>query len=87
MWPRRLDRPNRSGRAWPDHSGARHSFASAPGKDAWAAPSPGCAGDSPRADEVRYLANPFTRTELGDFEATGITGRRAEMWAKGSEPW
>jgi superfamily II DNA or RNA helicase len=41
----------------------------------------------PEHDQVRYLANPFTRTELGDFEATGITGKWAEMWRKGLPPW
>jgi hypothetical protein len=41
----------------------------------------------PEYDDVRYLANPFTRTELGDFEATGITGKWVEMWAKGQKPW
>lgn len=38
-------------------------------------------------DEVRYLDDPFATTELGDFEATGIRGDWAKMWAKGREPF
>ena len=34
-------------------------------------------------DEVRYLDDPFASTDLGDFEATGIRGDWAKMWAKG----
>ncbi|TDL33760.1 helicase-related protein [Arthrobacter nitrophenolicus] len=38
-------------------------------------------------DEVRYLDNPFATTDLGDFDATGIRGDWAKMWAKGTEPF
>jgi superfamily II DNA or RNA helicase len=38
-------------------------------------------------DEVRYLGDPFATTELGDFEATGIRGNWAKMWAKGTFPF
>jgi hypothetical protein len=31
-------------------------------------------------DEVRYLDDPFSATDLGDFEATGIRGDWAKMW-------
>jgi hypothetical protein len=41
----------------------------------------------PDHDRVRYLANPFIRTEFGDFEATGVTGKWAEMWERGQPPW
>jgi hypothetical protein len=34
-----------------------------------------------------FAGHPFVRTEFGDFEATGITGRWAEMWARGKPPW
>lgn len=38
-------------------------------------------------DDVRYLDDPFATTDLGGFEATGIRGDWAKMWAKGSEPF
>ena len=38
-------------------------------------------------DEVRYLNDPFSATDLGDFEATGIRGHWAKMWAKGTLPF
>ncbi len=38
-------------------------------------------------DDVRYLDDPFSRTELGDFEATGIRGDWAKTWAKGTHPF
>jgi hypothetical protein len=41
----------------------------------------------PEHDEVRYLANPFTHTEFGDFEATAIVGKWTDMWEKGRAPW
>ena len=37
-------------------------------------------------DEVRYLDDPFATTDLGDFEATGIRGDWAKMWAKEGLP-
>ncbi len=40
-----------------------------------------------RHDEVRYLDAPFATTDLGDFEATGLRGDWARMWAKGSTPF
>lgn len=41
----------------------------------------------PQHDEVRYLDNPFATTDLGNFEATGIRGDWAKMWAKGTAPF
>ena len=38
-------------------------------------------------DKVRYLDDPFSATDLGDFEATGIRGNWAKMWAKGTPPF
>lgn len=38
-------------------------------------------------DDVRYLDDPFATTDLGDFDATGIRGDWAKMWAKGTEPF
>lgn len=38
-------------------------------------------------DDVRYVADPFATTELGDFDATGIRGDWARTWAKGSVPF
>ncbi|MEO5316320.1 helicase-related protein [Pseudarthrobacter sp. CC12] len=38
-------------------------------------------------DEVRYLDNPFATTDLGDFDATGIRGDWAKVWAKGTGPF
>ena len=38
-------------------------------------------------DEVRYFDNPFSATDLGDFEATGIRGDWTKMWAKGTVPF
>ena len=42
---------------------------------------------SPQYDEVRYLDDPFSATNLGDFEATGIRGDWAKTWAKGTVPF
>ena len=41
----------------------------------------------PDYDEIRYLANPFTRTEFGDFESDGMPGNWPEMWERGRPPW
>lgn len=41
----------------------------------------------PQHDQVRYLDYPFTTTELGDFEATGIRGDWNKMWNKGTDPF
>jgi hypothetical protein len=38
-------------------------------------------------DEVRYLDDPFATTDLGNFEATGLRGDWAKMWAKGVAPF
>ena len=38
-------------------------------------------------DEVRYLDDPFSSTDLGDFEATGVRGDWAKMWDKGRPPF
>ena len=37
-------------------------------------------------DKVRYLDDPFSTTNLGDFEATGVRGDWVKMWAKGTLP-
>lgn len=37
-------------------------------------------------DEVRYLDDPFATTEFGDFDATGLRGDWAKMWARGRKP-
>ncbi len=41
----------------------------------------------PDHDEVRYLADPFAGTDLGDFEATGIRGDWVKTWTKGADPF
>lgn len=38
-------------------------------------------------DEVRYLDDPFARTELGDFQATGIRGNWSKAWEQGRAPF
>ena len=38
-------------------------------------------------DDVRYLDDPLSKTDLGDFEATGIRGDWAKTWAKGANPF
>jgi hypothetical protein len=43
--------------------------------------------DGKHADEVRYLADPFARTELGSFAATGITGDWDAEWKRGGPPF
>jgi len=43
--------------------------------------------DDPSADEVRYIADPFSGMDLGDFDATTITGHWAKTWVKGTTPW
>ena len=45
---------------------------------------------SPRGaqdDELRYLADPFATTDLGDFDATGVRGDWAKTWARGVPPF
>ncbi|ULE32282.1 helicase-related protein [Mycobacterium sp. IDR2000157661] len=41
----------------------------------------------PGHDRVRYLDNPFSSTDLGDFDATGVRGDWNKMWNKGTEPF
>jgi hypothetical protein len=41
----------------------------------------------PDYDDVRYVADPFATTDLGDFEATGVRGDWLKMREKGSEPF
>jgi len=41
----------------------------------------------PEYDDVRYLAEPFASTDLGDFEATGVRGDWVKMREKGSSPF
>ena len=41
----------------------------------------------PQHDQVRYLADPFATTTFGDFDATGLRGDWAKMWARGTEPF
>ena len=43
--------------------------------------------DGPEYDQVRYLADPFASTDLGDFDATGIRGDWTKTWAKGESPF
>jgi superfamily II DNA or RNA helicase len=38
-------------------------------------------------DDVRYLDDPFSATDLGDFDAAGIRGDWARMWDKGMVPF
>jgi hypothetical protein len=40
-----------------------------------------------RYDDVRYLDDPFSATDLGDFDVTGIRGDWTKMWAKGTAPF
>ena len=37
-------------------------------------------------DEIRYIVNPFSDVDFGDFAATGIIGHWAKEWARGGEP-
>lgn len=41
----------------------------------------------PDFDEVRYLDDPFATTQFGAFDATGLRGDWAKMWARGVEPF
>ena len=41
----------------------------------------------PGFDQVRYLDDPFATTTFGDFDATGLRGDWAKMWARGTEPF
>ncbi len=43
--------------------------------------------NGPEYDQVRYLADPFASTDLGDFDATGIRGDWTKTWAKGESPF
>ena len=38
-------------------------------------------------DEVRYVDDPFATTTFGEFDATGLRGDWAKMWARGVEPF
>lgn len=38
-------------------------------------------------DEVRYLDNPFSGFDVGDFAATGHRGNWEKTWARGREPF
>ena len=38
-------------------------------------------------DDVRYLADPFATTDLGDFDATGIRGDWVKQWTRGKAPF
>ena len=42
--------------------------------------------DGAPLDELRYLLDPFTGLEFGDFSADGVRGNWADMWAKGDRP-
>lgn len=46
----------------------------------------GVSQDGPAHDEVRYLTDPFTGFEFGDFAATGLRGDWNEMWNRGHAP-
>lgn len=41
----------------------------------------------PDFDEVRYLDDPFATTTFGDFDATGLRGDWAKIWARGTAPF
>jgi superfamily II DNA or RNA helicase len=41
----------------------------------------------PMLDEVRYLSDPFTGTDLGDIQASGLRGDWTRLWARGAEPF
>lgn len=41
----------------------------------------------PQYDEVRYLDDPFAKTDLGDFEATGVRGDWNKTWRKAIAPF
>ncbi|MFT4034940.1 MAG: DUF3883 domain-containing protein [Patulibacter sp.] len=41
----------------------------------------------PQHDELRYIQQPFTGTDLGDFDAAGIRGLWHPMWERGSAPF
>jgi len=43
--------------------------------------------DGAEHDQVCYLADPFARTELGDFDATGVVGSWPKEWARGVPPF
>ena len=43
--------------------------------------------DGQRFDRVAYLADPFSSTDLGNFEATGIRGDWGKTWAQGRPPF
>jgi hypothetical protein len=41
----------------------------------------------PRYDQVRYLHDPFSAVDVGDFESAGIRCDWLKMWAKGTVPF
>lgn len=41
----------------------------------------------PEYDEIRYLADPFTGIDFGDFDVVGVTVHWERSWAKGSPPF
>ncbi|MDB4873527.1 MAG: helicase domain protein, partial [Gemmatimonadales bacterium] len=41
----------------------------------------------PEHDQVRYVADPFARVELGDLAATGIRAGWSKAWATGTGPF
>ena len=42
--------------------------------------------DGPEQDELRYLIDPFSGFDFGDFAADGVRGAWAKEWAKGGPP-
>ena len=42
--------------------------------------------DGPEHDELRYLTDPFSGFDFGDFAADGVRGDWAKEWAKGGPP-
>jgi hypothetical protein len=42
--------------------------------------------DGVAVDELRYLLDPFTGLEFGDFSADGVRGNWQQMWMKGGSP-
>lgn len=41
----------------------------------------------PEHDALRYIAQPFTGLEVGDFSIAGIRGVWQDMWNRGTEPY
>ncbi|MGH3305454.1 MAG: protein NO VEIN domain-containing protein, partial [Streptosporangiaceae bacterium] len=42
--------------------------------------------DGPEGDDIRYIIDPFSDVDFGDFAATGIIGDWDKEWARGGQP-